>query len=300
MSLVRPYLLSGENPESIPLRILADDVPMGIMLNDFIIQKPESYFFPGGAAYARWDYSVRGAIKIRGKYLPQGCCQLIHPVTGKVSVDFPVSGNYRLLSFFLSPKMLATVGQSFYIMKSLLATVARGEVAGLSGLPLTAGLTLLAAVTELLADLDKGEIPESRLSARVEYIMHLYLQQVTLYEILTAQEKIPAYDEGRICQLGEYILQHLARPFCLKDLAARAGVNESRLKKEFKRVYGSTIFVFISQSRIRLAKEMLDTTSLSVHAIAGEVGFSSPAHFSKAFKKQFGVPPGQLRAKRIA
>jgi len=72
-------------------------------------------------------------------------------------------------------------------------------------------------------------------------------------------------------------------------------LNEYKLKKGFKELFGTTVFGYIHQIRMDLAKRLLLGTSKTAKEIAYETGYGSPQHFSKAFKEQFGIPPNSIR-----
>lgn len=103
------------------------------------------------------------------------------------------------------------------------------------------------------------------------------------------------YDQERIVYAREYLISHLDMPPSLTDLARVAGINEYKLKKGFKETFGNTVFGYLAETRLELAKTDLLERKKSVTEIAFELGYSSVQHFSNAFKKKFGVSPGKVR-----
>lgn len=81
----------------------------------------------------------------------------------------------------------------------------------------------------------------------------------------------------------------------LKDLAHQMGTNEYKLKYSFKQLYGTTIFRFLTQERLRQAKTLIMHSGHSLKDIAHMTGFKSVTHFSRAFKDKYGLPPKDLR-----
>ena len=102
------------------------------------------------------------------------------------------------------------------------------------------------------------------------------------------------YDKERIYFAKEYIEQNFAQPPTLTQLSKIAGINEFKLKKGFKELFGITAFNYLSDYRLAIAKTELAKRIKSVSQIAYEIGYSSPQHFSKAFSNKFGVPPSQV------
>ena len=102
------------------------------------------------------------------------------------------------------------------------------------------------------------------------------------------------YDRDCIQFARDYLVDHLSGPPALPALAKLAGINEFKLKKGFKEVFGSTVFNYLTVQRMEMAKDALLQKSKTITELAYELGYSSPQHFSKAFKKIYGVPPGTV------
>jgi AraC family transcriptional regulator, transcriptional activator of the genes for pyochelin and ferripyochelin receptors len=102
------------------------------------------------------------------------------------------------------------------------------------------------------------------------------------------------YDKERIIYAREYLIKHLDMPPSLTDLAKVAGINEYKLKKGFKETFGNTVFGYLADTRLELAKNDLLDKKKSVSEIAFELGYSSVQHFSNAFKKKFSISPGKV------
>jgi AraC-like DNA-binding protein len=84
------------------------------------------------------------------------------------------------------------------------------------------------------------------------------------------------------------------KPYTIKELARKVAINECYLKKGFKAVTGKTIHEYQQDLRISKAKELLQNGSYTVTAAALELGYSSIAHFSTAFKRVTGLKPCEL------
>lgn len=103
------------------------------------------------------------------------------------------------------------------------------------------------------------------------------------------------YDKERILFARDYLVKNLETPPSLKELSRIAGINEFKLKRGFKEVFGTTVFGYLGDIRMELAKNDLLEKHKSITEIAFELGFSSIQHFSNAFKKKFGVPPREVK-----
>jgi AraC family transcriptional activator of pyochelin receptor len=103
-----------------------------------------------------------------------------------------------------------------------------------------------------------------------------------------------AYDKERIHFAKAYIEQNFTEPPTLTQLARVVGINEFKLKKGFKELFGTTVFNYLTDYRMGIAKTELAEKKKSLTQLAYELGYSSPQHFSKAFSNKFGVPPSQV------
>jgi AraC-like DNA-binding protein len=86
-------------------------------------------------------------------------------------------------------------------------------------------------------------------------------------------------------------------PWTLEELAKAAGMSRSVLAERFQHYLGEPPIAYLTRWRLRLAAQRLTTTSHGVARIAAEAGYRSEAAFNRAFKREFGVPPGRFRGR---
>lgn len=75
----------------------------------------------------------------------------------------------------------------------------------------------------------------------------------------------------------------------------QTGLNLFKLKRGFKSLFGKTVFAFIRQERMKIAKQLLDDKKITVLEAAIKVGYSNPSHFASAFRKEYGINPGKYQ-----
>ena len=102
------------------------------------------------------------------------------------------------------------------------------------------------------------------------------------------------YDRERIRFARDYLIRHMENPPSLAELSRLAGINEFKLKNGFKELIGLPVFAWLADYRLETARNELMKNCKTVTEIAFELGYSSPQHFSTAFKRKFGVPPGKI------
>lgn len=126
--------------------------------------------------------------------------------------------------------------------------------------------------------------------------IELLVLQAELYDIQPSSQYIKSSrDKRRLIEAKELISSRIDNPPTIVELSKLVGINEYKLKKGFKELFGTTIFGYIHNLRMSLAKKLLLGTDKTAKEIAFETGYSSPQHFSNAFKKKFGVPPKSVR-----
>ncbi|WP_221030201.1 AraC family transcriptional regulator [Actomonas aquatica] len=79
------------------------------------------------------------------------------------------------------------------------------------------------------------------------------------------------------------------------ELARRLGVGYSYFRREFRRRTGVSPQQYQLRARLQRAQRLLGATERSIKEIGDRLGFSSPYHFSAAFKAQYGVSPREWR-----
>ena len=87
----------------------------------------------------------------------------------------------------------------------------------------------------------------------------------------------------------------VAHPWTIADLADEVGISRSALVERFSRYLSEPPMAYLTRWRLQLAAESLKKTSRGVAEIATDVGYESEAAFSRAFKREFGQPPGRYR-----
>lgn len=89
--------------------------------------------------------------------------------------------------------------------------------------------------------------------------------------------------------------QHYASPVNLEELAYLSGRSLSSFKRDFQSIYNTSPASWIREKRLSKAKEMLESTQMSVTDICYSLGFENVSHFSRIFKAHHGQSPSSYR-----
>lgn len=100
-------------------------------------------------------------------------------------------------------------------------------------------------------------------------------------------------DIDRIYQAKEILLKNLESPPSLINLARQVGLNEFKLKRGFRQVFGTSAFKYLHDYRLEQARQLLALGDMNVEEVALKIGFDSRSYFASAFRKKFGLNPKQ-------
>lgn len=113
-------------------------------------------------------------------------------------------------------------------------------------------------------------------------------------------EKCPFLaDEKNLAKIKlakEIIIERFANPPTLQELADEIRLPINRLKEGFKQVYGDTVYGFLLDYKMDLARKLLTDGSLNVNEVGLKTGYSAASHFIAAFKKKYGVTPKKYQS----
>ena len=95
----------------------------------------------------------------------------------------------------------------------------------------------------------------------------------------------------KIKRAKEIIIARMAEPPTLQELAEEIQLPINRLKEGFKQIYGDSVFSFLFDYKMEVARQLLASGSYNVNEVGHKVGYSTASHFIAAFKKRFGTTP---------
>lgn len=83
--------------------------------------------------------------------------------------------------------------------------------------------------------------------------------------------------------------------FSATDTAAQVNLSVSRFRHLFKSETGMSLVQYVKTLKLKKAKELLETTPLSIKQIMAEVGIRDKSNFCRDFKKTYGLSPIKYR-----
>ena len=90
---------------------------------------------------------------------------------------------------------------------------------------------------------------------------------------------------------------NLNRDLSFEEMAQAMNLSASRLRHLFKAETGESTVQYLKALRMKKAKELIETTFLSMKQVMGHIGMKDKSHFARDFKKTYGLTPSQYRAR---
>ncbi|MGC3943886.1 MAG: ATP-binding protein [Chryseolinea sp.] len=107
--------------------------------------------------------------------------------------------------------------------------------------------------------------------------------------------ELTSFDEKFLTKVLTFIENQISNErLSIDQLSREVGYSNMHFYRKVKALTGQTPSQFVRAIRLKRAAQMLKAKSDNVTQIAYAVGFSSPPHFIKCFKNEFGVTPGQF------
>lgn len=139
------------------------------------------------------------------------------------------------------------------------------------------------------------------LLARIENLLRQRQLLKNLYQGTKEAEKeiseahLEDRDKQFLKQLQAIIQKNLSdSEFGVEDMGQQIGLSRVQLYRKVKAMTGSSVVDLLRKARLAKARRLLETRSMSVSEVAYEVGFSAPSYFTKCFKEEYGMLPGDV------
>jgi len=93
-----------------------------------------------------------------------------------------------------------------------------------------------------------------------------------------------------------YIHENYNQPLSFAEITQELGISKNQLGKIFHEELGIGLWDYLTRYRIKEAKILLESTDLTIAAIASRVGFDDQSYFGKVFRTIIGQTPKQYRS----
>ena len=159
------------------------------------------------------------------------------------------------------------------------------------------GQWLESSIMHLLEEIASGHVGTEAMLAKLSEA--LFVDTLRRYVASLPEQQMGWLAGTRDPIVGKSLgLLHsrIAHPWTIADLADEVGISRSALVERFTRYLSEPPMTYLTRWRLQLAARSLERTSRGVAEIAADIGYESEAAFNRAFKREFGQPPGRYRS----
>jgi AraC-like DNA-binding protein len=108
-------------------------------------------------------------------------------------------------------------------------------------------------------------------------------------------EAISAGDTDKLIAVKNYLNNNYLCELSLKSIARDFLLNEFKLKRGFKILFGTTVFGYVHDKQMTHALALITSRDYTVGEVAAIIGYLSDASFTRAFKQYFGYSPVSVK-----
>lgn len=142
-----------------------------------------------------------------------------------------------------------------------------------------------------------GNIAALYFETKIQELLALQFQQVN--KLNHTECNYCKHYQDQLNEARNLIENQYQKPPTIEELAQRVGMSETVLKANFKRFFGTTIYGYLFEFRMGIAKNLLSKNLHSIAEIAYQSGYENPSHFTTAFKRKYGFSPVEYRQKAL-
>ncbi|MFS2072860.1 GlxA family transcriptional regulator [Pseudomonas sp. CT11-2] len=105
------------------------------------------------------------------------------------------------------------------------------------------------------------------------------------------------HGDGEILQVQAWLEDHFHQPLLINDMAERFGFGVRNFKRRFKEATGYTPLTYLQTLRLEKAKQLLESTRMTLDSITYKVGYEDSNSFRRLFQQRVGLLPAAYRKK---
>ncbi|MCC9070687.1 AraC family transcriptional regulator [Flavobacterium sp. F-65] len=139
----------------------------------------------------------------------------------------------------------------------------------------------------------KGALKRMYIETKIKELLILQLE--ALIEKTAPNDSIDEEDYIKLREAKSILDKDYVDAPTLPELSRMISLNEFKLKKGFKACFGITVRSYIIELRMKHAKELFQSKSISVTEVAYKCGYKDVSHFSAAFKTFYGYSPQKFK-----
>ncbi len=123
-----------------------------------------------------------------------------------------------------------------------------------------------------------------------------YIQSYSNYaDLQKSPSSASKFDQQQVDKVDIYIEENIGKPISVDGLADVLHCSKFYFLREFKKLVGITPYQYLMNKRLEQAQKLLTSPHGNIASIGLDLGFNDQSHFTRSFKNQFGITPGQFQ-----
>lgn len=203
--------------------------------------------------------------------------------------------NHKMLEIIISPEYFRRIAFNYpELFEKSYDRFEKGEAFFISPKNLPVKLGQIVLFDDIIKAKNMGNLSRMYLEAKIQESLAMFMYNIEQYNN-QEQMKSEKNDKERMIHASKILQENYFNPPTLHELALMIGTNECDLKSSFKKHFGTTVFGYLFDLRMNLAKQYLTDTNKTIQEIATLVGYEHQTHFATAFKRKYGKTPSECR-----
>lgn len=203
-------------------------------------------------------------------------------------------GTFESFDIHITQEFLIRAALHYEKINDFLALINNHKAAHLSKINHQATPLMQMVIQQIKSCSLHGAFREFYIDNKITELLILVLD-VVINHPAYKEIRLKSYDIECLYLAREILVENWQNPCSLVELARKAGINDFKLKKGFKQMFGTSVFSYLTNIRMEKSIDLLRSTEMSVAEIAYTVGYQSATAFTAAFNKKFGFPPSAVK-----
>ena len=217
-------------------------------------------------------------------------------IKDEVSHRFGKQKHYEFFKVFIPYEFIDSLGVEYAcVFAPLLQSIAHQEPLMLHDDSRLTTLDMQLVIDQLKRSQAMGNIAPLYFEAKVQELLFLQLQQHKCGK-QNAQHTYSHY-LNQVNEARRILEAQYHNPPSIKELAMMVGMSNTVLKASFKKNLGTTVYGYLYNYRMNIARTLLLDHSCTIAEVAEQSGYEHASHFTTAFKRKFGLSPVAFRRK---
>ena len=258
----------------------------------FSYQKKNNFvdfgFFLEGAIVNNMHKTPLGPLRVEN-CAGSGGLGFLREMTGVVETES--LGRIRIIHLHISPELLCDL---LAVDMDIIHDDLRGALEGRSDhdffLHHTMDPMVQSAANELFNGLVGGKCSRVYLEGKALELIGLQVMKLESSERVRSSG-FSLREIEQIRSIQQELKEKFDSPPTMAELSSSYMMSVPKIQAGFQEFYGTTVFAFLKEYKLRKARMFFETGEMNVSEVAWTLGYTNLSHFSAAFKKRYGVLP---------